>query len=430
MKKIKLLIILFVCLFAVNVKADMGPPTVAEHEVMVTNKSGAQCYDDESKKTDVVLPYGKIVKVFEDISGNYIRIFDDEIENCKVKYSDVSAKTQDFKLTGENVTKIDTVKAVVFAKGGLNMRKGPSVTYSKKTTVPQYAVVTLTHKSGTFWYYATYNGVSGWITSMNGYLGIDGKNILINPSDVNIYDSVGKMVKGEGKPIGKIPANTEITNYVSIANDYESFGGYYVVYNSVKGYISNMYYKLESPGTFTLLKDYDIYDQKADKDKKLTANQDLEYTMIYNFRDNSSGLYVPSKNGIVYPTDAKIKYIKQAKEAIKESGYIGEGLFGEKKEEKTDPKTPTNTNEPEVEPVIEENKGLSTRDMVIIGLLGGIFLALTALVIIKLVNGKKKITKEEEPVINRVSEEEIEKARAIVAKELEKEEEENSDKEV
>ncbi len=134
MKKSKLLIITLICLFVVNVKADMGPPMIAEHEVMVTNKNGAACYLD-GKKTGEVLAYGKTYTVSDDINGNYISVYDSNGNGCTVKYSDVSAKKQSYDLS--SAKEITPIKAVILANGGLNMRKGPSVTYSKVVTIPQ-----------------------------------------------------------------------------------------------------------------------------------------------------------------------------------------------------------------------------------------------------------------------------------------------------
>ena len=79
----------------------------------------------------------------------------------------------------------------------------------------------------------------------------------------------------------------------------------------------------------------------------------------------------------------------------------------------------------------ENKKGIT--DIIIIGLLAGIFLALTALVIIKLVNSKKKkvvVTPKEENIKREeitISDKEIAEARAMIAKELEKEQEEHKE---
>ena len=70
MRKIKLFVIILICLFVVNVKADMGPPTIIVHKVMVTNKNGAQCYDHDMNKyikMDKVIPYKTTLQVESEI---------------------------------------------------------------------------------------------------------------------------------------------------------------------------------------------------------------------------------------------------------------------------------------------------------------------------------------------------------------------------
>lgn len=382
MKKINYLVIVFICLFIVNVKADMGPPMIVEHDVMVTNKNGAQCYDYDGKKMDKVIPYGTTLQVYQEISGNYIDVQDTKGEYvCQVKYSDVSAKTQSFDLKNENVYKMEPKKVIILANGGLNLRKGPSVTYSKILTIPQYTVVTVSYQAGNYWYYTTYNGKSGWITAMNGYVGFEGEATLINYKKIDIYDNKGKV-------IGTIPANTEITNYLSVNNGLGKEYGYYVIYNNIKGYIyNNVYYKVDSPGKIKLKEDYDVTDDNGKLIKKITAGQELEYTMF----DDSYGFdfYVPEKNTNIVLMGDQFEYIKKANTLVKKTGYLGEGLYGEKKEG-TDVTPTPNTTEPEIdEPKEENNNSLTTKDIIIICLLGGIFLALTALVIIKLVNSKK-----------------------------------------
>ena len=419
MKKIKLLIITVICLFIVNVKAEVNPPSVVQHEVMVTNKEGAVCYEND-KKTDKVIPYGKMLIVITDINGKYISVYNEkEDTSCLVKYVDVSAKTQEFSLTNKEVNKITSVNAIVLANGGLNLRRGPSVTYSKRLTVPQYSVINLTHKAGTFWYYTTYNGTSGWVTAMNNYLGRDGKEVLYSYKSVEIHDPKTEKV------IGKIPENTEITDYVIIDNDYQSNAGYYVVYNGLKGIIHDVYYKIDSPGKIKLTKDHDIV-YNNEKVKKLTANQELEYTMVE--AGNPLAFYVPSKQGTIYFADEEdFKYITKVKISVKNKGYIGEGLYGE---EKTKEPEPIKVEEETKESIIEKDNRSSIKEILIIVLLVGIFISLIALIIIKIMNSKKKVVAKEKEIVKRtpyeVSEEEIERARAIVAKELEKEEQEEN----
>ena len=109
MKKIKLFIIILICLFVVNVKADMGPPGIISHKVMVTNKNGAQCYVNNEKgnkeKTKEIIPYKTNLEVSIDIDGSYINVTSVEKNedgtykyDCMVKYADVSAVNQNFNI--------------------------------------------------------------------------------------------------------------------------------------------------------------------------------------------------------------------------------------------------------------------------------------------------------------------------------------------
>ena len=142
------------------------------------------------------------------------------------------------------------------------------------------------------------------------------------------------------------------------------------------------------------MNDYDIFDDVTDKViKKITAGQELEYTM----KDGEAGFYVPEKGIIMYPKLEDYKYITKSNVKIKKTGYIGEGLYGEEKKEIEREETKEEIPAPVIE---EEPKSeMSTKDIIIICLLGGIFLALVSLVVIKLVNTKKNKPKKEEVVI-------------------------------
>ena len=373
MKRIRLLIISLVCLFAINVKAD-ELPTIISHKVMVTNKEGTVCYKD-GEKTDKTIPYKTMLIVNYDINGNYINVTNDDYD-CDVKFSDVSANTQKFSLDTKGVEKINTVRAIVLPSSGLNMRIGPSVTYSKVTIIPQNAIVTLTHKAGTYWYYTEYNDKTGWITAMNNYLGFDSNKVLINYEKTNIYNSKGTSI------LGSIPVNTEITDYVLLPTDNNGFK-YYVKYNNITGYIKDMLYKTNGTGKIKLIKDVELKDANGNPIKRMTSGTELEYTMV-----SENGFYFPDRKTVINLESDDFEYINETKQLVKDKGYLGEGIFGEEKQERIE-ETPTP--EPEtVEENTEEKNGMSTRDIIIICLLGGIFLALTAIVIIKLVNGKKK----------------------------------------
>ena len=397
MKKIKLMLVLVICLFIHNVKADMGPPSVITYKAMITNKDGAYCYED-GKKTDVIIPYKTIFEVYYEVDDGYLYV---STYNCNIKSQDISAISHDFDINNKDVEAITPVKAIILAKGGLNMRSGPSTFYDKIITIPQYTVVTLKLHAGTYWYYTEYNGHSGWITGMHGYFGYDGKEVLVSDRELNIYD-------GNGKTIGKIPPMTEITDYLVLATYYPSEHGYYIIYNGIKGYIDSdvpgvidgydniIYNKVEPEGKIRLLKDIDIYNDYGNVIKKLTKNQELTYDC-----QRWEKYHLKEYNVFSYLQDGDFEYIVEGKTKVKDRGYIGEGLFGEQKIERITDIQDENINSETSEKIeenvknetsekIEENSGMNTSEIIIISLLACIFLSLTILVIIKLINSKKK----------------------------------------
>ena len=372
MKRIKLLFLLILCLLIVNVKAD-DLPTIISHQVMVTNKNGTACYQD-GKKMDKVIPYKTMLTVNYDIVGSYINVTNDDY-NCDVKYSDVSANIQKFSLDNKGVEKINSIRAIVLPNSGLNMRIGPSVTYSKIVTIPKNTIISLSYKAGTYWYYTEYNGHSGWITAINRYIGFDYDKVLINYDKVKIYDVNGQAV------ITNIPANTPITDYIKLEQTKEDDFKYYVIYNGIRGYIKNMLYKTNGVGKIKLVKDVDIKDENGKPIKKMLSGSELEYTMVSD--DNK--FYFKEKDALISLNSKEYEFIKEAKPLVKEKGYIGEGLFGEEKKEREKPIVEEETKEEK-----KENNNRDIKEIIIICLLAGIFLALIVLIVLKIVNSKKK----------------------------------------
>ena len=396
MKKRIYLLLIGILLFGFNVKADMGPPMVARYDVTVKNKDGAVCYDEingKYTKTSKVLEYGKTAFVAYEIEGKYAVLYyninENEQDSCTVLTSDIAPKNSQFDIKNTDVEKIEAVKAVILAKGGLNLRKGPSSLYSKILTIPQYSVVTLTYNVGTYWYYADYNGHKGWISGNNQYFGMDDSDILYSITDTKIYDANKKV-------IGTIPKLTEVTDYLRLVH----YDGplYYVNYNGIKGYVNYMDRKVT--GKIRVDKDTNLYDGKKLL-KKITKGTTLDFTIenVDEYADNGNNVkytyYIPSEKGtIAFNYNEGYTIIEEIKAVSKTKGMIGEGLFGEKKvESEEEVKEPEDDTPPEIPPLDDENKEpeseTSNKEIIIVALLSAVLGALTVLVIIKLVNIKK-----------------------------------------
>ena len=408
-KGLSLILLIVLCLEIINVKADAGPPMVAEYEVIVTNKDGAACYsygnNHKLVKTDKKVAFGTVFTVYSEIDNGYLYV--NGSDGCDYIYiKDFSAKKDSFDVNSNNVEKITPVKAVILAKGGLNLRKGPSVAYSKIITIPQYKVVTLKYRTGSFWYYAEYNGKSGWITGINQYFGFDNDKILYSYKDINIVDNNEKV-------IGKIPALTEITDYIELVyGNYDDNNNlaYYVNYNGVKGYIGGVWNSIsfKTNGQIKLLADANLY-SNGKVTKTVKKGQTFNYS-IYDFEevDTTNGIdwynifYLPTEKGYVRLLNNEDKkefeIINEGEPLKKTKGFIGEGLFGEAKTQETNNEVDNpkpNKDEPTTTPTqtsSNDSKKTLSNEMIIICVLGTVILALTVVIIILLVNKKKDKT--------------------------------------
>lgn len=417
-RKLNLLLIGMLLIGILNVKADAGPPMVAEYEIIVSNKEGATCYSynyDTKKyvKGNKVVPFGTVYSIYDESMNGYLSIYQDGCDYLKT--SDIKTKKDSFGVDNDSVEKITPVKAVILAKGGLNMRKGPAVAYSKITTIPQYSIVTLEYRAGTYWYYADFNGKKGWISGINQYFGYDADYILYSYTDTDIYD-----VNNKDKVIGTIPALTEVTDFLEVVYAHVDTGGiyefsYYVNYNGVKGFVRDMTHKVK--GQVKLLKKANIYDGKKII-KTVGANEILDFT-IYDGYYGDGSFYIPSCKGVLQITyeenDNSFEIIGDVVDLKKTTGFIGSGLFGEKSDT-TNPPIIDGNNE-EINDTKEDKKDepISSKmsdEMLIVCVLGSIIVALVIIIIILLVNKNKakqvKInsdTKKEEKKVLQIEEE-------------------------
>lgn len=416
MKKYLSILLIMILGFTFYVKADAGPPAVAQYKIIVTNKNGAACYDWEGKnKTGVIIPYGQEVSTWSEIYGNFLDVnytgSNGEEISCYVQVKDVATKDSTFNINNSDVEKITPVKAVILANGGLNLRKGPSPLFGRITTIKQGEVVTLKYRTGTYWHYAEYKGNKGWITGQSSYFGYEDDRIIYSYKNIDIYD-----IKNKDKKIGTIPKYTEVTDFLDLVyyhSDSPDEGGiYYVNYKGIKGIIRE-YVPFKVNGKVKLDKDV-----KSDNGKTLTKGNTYDYTIQFCEDEEAEGglgykctLYIPSIGGSISMPDG---FTTSDEETIKKtSGFIGEGLYGEAKTTVVTP-IPSGSSEPnEIEPTTEpnnttppnnESKGLKlSTEMLIICIMGAVILALTAYIIIKLANTNKKLAMVNEKLKNDTS---------------------------
>ena len=375
MKK-RWILILLISMFLIDVQA-LELPKVVAYKAMITNKDGAVCYNESKKaKDDITVPYKTLFNVEYDANNGLIYVKNDDYE-CFIKTDDLGAMDSEFNLNNKEIEKVQNVKALVLNSSGINLRKGPATSFRKIVTVPNNAIVDIKYKAGTYWYYVDYDGKLGWLTSMNQYVGYEDDKVLVNNKTTYIYDS-------KNRSMGNIPANTEISTYLKLTTFYDDDPLYYVVYNGIKGYVHEMYYKTNGDGKIRLLNDVDVLNEHGNPYKKLSKGMELSYSM----RKGENSFYFSDNDLVLDLNPDDYEYITEAKIRVKETGYIGEGLFGEEKKEIV-----RDTKE-EVEPnneVIQEKEERSNFSMIefIIGVLLGVLVGILIFVIVKMTNKKK-----------------------------------------
>lgn len=375
MKKYVILLILILGI-VLNVKADMGPPSVISYDIIITNKDGAYCYEGSYvgsnlvyKKTNKKLSYGREYNVWLETGDEYVSVsdYDEEIYDCFLSVNDVIAKNDEFDLNNEEILKIEKVKAIVLNKDGVLMHKGPASAYSKVTTIPVGSIIEISYKAGTYWYYTEYKGYYGWISGDNHAFGFDNDNLLFTTIETNIYDNNRNI-------IGKIPAYTNVSNYLELP--YHENNMYYVNYNGILGTVDFIDNKVE--GKIKVLKDTKLVDDKKNVLKTISFNQEVVYDVaIYaTYPEDNTSFYIEKDKGwLIFSPNSKyemdsFQQVIESKNIKKTSGFIGEGYFGENAYSNT----PKNNNS----------------EIIIICVLSAILLAITILIIIKLINNKKE----------------------------------------
>jgi len=399
MKKILNSLIFLSLLLVLNVKADMGPPSLPTLQARVTNANGATCEDG------MKINYDEVVAVYGEEGLDYYYV-DYNNSECVIKRKDVVIITDSYDLS--NATKYENIYDVlVIKKDGVTMYEGPDKGFKTLGTIPYDTMLKPTYYTGTYWKYVEYNGIKGWISGEDNavvhspkYDGDIVYNFSIN--DLKIT-ATGIWNDSNDKVIGTFPANTEVTNYWKIDYGHK----YYVRYNGISGFVDNdetFAYKCD--GTkIKVTKKVDVYDVvEAYALKKQTAVGSIEPNKDYDVK-----YCIPGRGFYAYYLTDKNAWV-QEKEAengnnsdlfVIETDSKGEVYDHTKANDPSqdNPKNPSDVEPPKEEPVPEKeqapkpepknDKKLSNEELIMICVGAGVLIAVTILVIIKLVNKKK-----------------------------------------
>ena len=325
MKKLFNILILFGLLLAINVKADMGPPTLPSLKGEIIN-DGAKCYENNDyKKVVTTFNKGQVILV-DNYGDGYTYYNEEKEESCYIKASDLNFNKEKYELKREDRSESE-VSLLVVNEDGVEMHKGPSDFYDKAgVKIPKGTQLKTRYTIGSYWYYVTYNDVEGYISSENNtivskYDDYDGGE-LYTTTEVTITskgfrfantEEEEKKLANENKVLGTIPANTLIKDVWN--TDYTR--NFYLTYNGITGFIpgSSSYdtlYARKTAGKIKPLNKMDVYeDITYDDNGKLTSKKigtveaNREYEVSYSTSDPESDLYYITslKGWVLYQFD-------------------------------------------------------------------------------------------------------------------------------
>ncbi len=302
MKKILMLLLLFPMI----VFAD----EFSVYNAIVTNKNGIKYtyINDQEKEINAKIKYNEkiLVSLYKN-NWNKKTIINgySKYGSFEIKLNDVQINKDEF--TCGNYCEKDSFisypiginteqyqkQMINFNKNGVNLKKGPANDFKDLDTIIPYnetfkvinnIFIFDPENDIDYWKYVEYNGKYGWINAFNTeglYYPIDSVFMTMRKLDITL----------DGKIIGSIPANTEISpNYYS--------KDYYINYNGVSGFISadGLAHNWDSVQEDLIKYEHKLLSEANKNSKVITnipANTVLKYHFEYEtFEEESNNKYL------------------------------------------------------------------------------------------------------------------------------------------
>lgn len=396
MRKKLFIFLLFMIVMPTLVFADMGAPMIKPYEAIVHNVDGADYYEyfyenenNRGYRKVGVLEYNTLIKVtYEDnINGEMYASFDTNGKSGYILIEDIVPKYEEVVVDEKNESDLfyslkEKSEVLVLKSDGIRMHKGPAKVYSVVgDVIPKGVKLEYQYCAGDecLWRYVEYNGVKGWIESLNAVVGNYTKESMLIPKEIElIYDE---------EVVTKIPGNTFIEEFYNV--DPWSWK-YYITYNGKSGYVNKQDVSI-------------LYDNRTIKSKNVKkmyefANVDSN-VLVDNIPENLEFEFVYSLGRHwyewIYTTyDGKTGWIPfEEEETFLNNNQNNESNveFENDKEEEQKPDNnleDDSNNDDNV--VIEVDNSLTSKQIVLLSIGVAIIISLTAIVTIVLINKRMK----------------------------------------
>ena len=284
-----ILIIVYLLIFPLIAKADVGAPYISPYEIIVIKEEGTDLKISANEKRTI--PYNTVLEVLEvnesDNKKTYYIEYDGDYG--LVSASDVALKDEVFNPEGK-MDKHQRLYKYVFADD-VYIYNGPSSEFSKASeeAIPVGTILNYIY-SDDYYIYIQYNGIEGWVYVDNPYtvssVTKTNKSLVDYTSDGKIY-TLGDIEMYKDQTCTEkldvlIPKNTEVSYQYSFAYSLRSTS-YYVNYNGVEGWISNVQY-LDFPTDLLIKRGTNAFIYNTDS---INIYSDLDKTNIIDTLENN-----------------------------------------------------------------------------------------------------------------------------------------------
>ena len=387
MKKVVKFLLVFALIIPFVVKADMGAPMLRPYEAIVIKEGGIKSYDYATMKEKGTFKKDQILNVTYEIVQDgvkYLAVEDADGNSYYVKAEDVVAKEEEVKVSDSWVSKEDSAIAVKVYANEVTVRKGPSIAYKeigkiKKGDTGSYKYYV--HDS-TYIYYES-DSISGWVN----YEENDEDAVLLKKWNDFIVTKPIKLSCGT-VPTGTILKDIWVANVDFMRRALVEYNGCSQMVNALK---SEELSYLGEPEVYTFSVDTKVYNDTQNQTKALIDIPKGERVIILartpDYVDENHSFYVIYKG--VKGWTSKIAYNnlsevegglnESEKESLKEQEIEIEKPEEKKEEEKKEDKKEDK----------KESNGFDTMTIILICVIAGLTIALTATITIILVNKKK-----------------------------------------
>lgn len=199
--------------------ADMGAPEIGWFDAIVTNPDGMKMKSDFPVKGEIVVPYGTIIKVYEEDGDYYHSVyFVDGVQYSTGALDDM----KEFEPVDTPVDEYPECNLEVFTYKETELYSIPSKVYGPTAAIPAGVELKMTHRSGDLFGYVEGNGYAGW-TVARDYADYDLTIMYKMDAEYYVFGTSTRISDENGEESGEYIAPGEKIHVIGGTEKYSPF---------------------------------------------------------------------------------------------------------------------------------------------------------------------------------------------------------------